>query len=49
LPILNVEFRFVPVAVAVVGSVSSIFTNIEIISQGGKGRNGSSVAVIYFS
>jgi hypothetical protein len=39
------ELRFLPAIVGLIGSISSIFSNIEIISHGGKGKNGSSVAV----
>ncbi|CAF0722032.1 unnamed protein product [Brachionus calyciflorus] len=44
LPVLNFELRYMPVVVATFGSVSSIFSNINTISKGGKGKNGSSVA-----
>jgi hypothetical protein len=43
------ELRFLPAAVGIIGSVSSIFSNIEVISHGGKGKNGSSIAVSYFN
>jgi len=38
-------FRIVPVLVGLAGGIVSIITNIHIISKGGKGKNGSSVAV----
>lgn len=44
LPILNFEFRYVPVLMAMSGTIFSVLTNISTISKGGKGKNGSSVA-----
>ena len=45
LPILNIELRMLPYAIGFYGAIASIFTNIETISMGGKGKNGSSIAV----
>lgn len=44
IPILGLELRFLPVLGAMVATAFSVLTNISIISQGGKGKNGSSVA-----
>ncbi|RNA33640.1 cholinephosphotransferase 1 isoform X2 [Brachionus plicatilis] len=44
LPILDLELRYIPFIVAFFGSGSSILSNINTISKGGKGKNGSSVA-----
>lgn len=44
LPVLGVQVRFVPSLIGLAGSFSSILGNLDIISQGGKGKNGSSVA-----
>lgn len=43
-PIFNFEVRYIPAAMGIGGSLISIFTNLNIISKGGKGKNGSSVA-----
>lgn len=39
------ELRYIPPLVGILGSVSSMISNINIIKGGGKGKNGSSVAV----
>lgn len=44
IPVLGLELRFLPVLGAMVATAFSVLTNISIISQGGKGKNGSSVA-----
>jgi hypothetical protein len=45
LPILNFELRYIPAVTGTIGSFASIFRNLTDISKGGKGKNGSSVAV----
>lgn len=44
-PILNVELRFGPALFAIGASLVSIIRNIGVISKGGKGKRGSTVAV----
>lgn len=44
LPIVNIELRFGPAIFAIVASFISIFKNIAVISKGGKGKRGSTVA-----
>lgn len=44
IPILNIDLRYLPIIGAMSGAIFSILTNISIISNGGKGKNGSSVA-----
>lgn len=38
------EIRYIPLIVATVGPINTIFCNLVAISKGGKGRNGASVA-----
>lgn len=45
LPVLNVELRLVPVAVALSVSLIMCYTDIAVILSGGVGKNGSTVAV----
>ena len=45
IPVLNITFRYLPVIFAIAGSIVSITRNLNTISKGGKGKNGSSVAV----
>lgn len=44
IPMIDMEFRYVPMVVGMIGTFFSIMRNISTISQGGKGKNGSSVA-----
>lgn len=44
-PVLNLELRYFPVLFAMCATIFSILNNLSIISKGGKGKNGSSVAV----
>lgn len=43
-PVVGVELRYAPVLIGIAGAAVSIFNNVHMISQGGKGKNGSSVA-----
>ena len=45
LPVVDMPLRYVPVLIALGGSSFSVVNNIRVISRGGKGKNGSSVAV----
>ena len=45
IPILNIELRYLPIMSAMCGTAFSVITNLSTISKGGKGKNGSSVAV----
>lgn len=44
IPLFNLPLRFVPVVAGCAGSVKSIIENIRIISGGGKGKHGSTIA-----
>ena len=44
LPLLNFELRYIPAVMGVICGLVSVVTNINTISKGGKGKNGSSVA-----
>ncbi len=44
-PFLNMDLRFIPVIMSIIGPIISMCTNFYTISKGGIGRNGSSVAV----
>lgn len=44
IPLLGLELRYLPILVAMSGATFSVLGNMSIISQGGKGKNGSSVA-----
>jgi choline/ethanolamine phosphotransferase len=44
-PVLDLELRYIPAITGSMGSLTSIFRNLSDISKGGKGKNGSSVAV----
>ncbi len=44
-PVLKFQLRYVLAMVGIMGFVVSIFSNLSIIAKGGKGKNGSSVAV----
>lgn len=44
IPIIDLELRILPALAGLFGSISSIVSNLNIISQGGKGKNGSSIA-----
>lgn len=44
IPILNIEFRYLPIISAMSATVFSVLKNLSTISKGGKGKNGSSVA-----
>jgi len=43
-PVLNIAFRYIPVIMAMGGTLSSVLRNLNTISKGGKGKNGSSIA-----
>jgi hypothetical protein len=47
-PILNIDLRYIPVIMAILGPIISITQNLFIISKGGVGKNCSSVAVRTF-
>lgn len=43
-PFLNMDLRYIPVIMSIIGPIISMCTNFYTISKGGIGRNGSSVA-----
>ena len=48
IPVIGFELRFLPFLCGLLGSVISICENIKIISGGGKGKHGSTIAVSFF-